>query len=209
LITEAPMHSAPQWGNSGGEGAQITIVPASSLDLNRIGSNHAVRCNCERPGGRRTRFDPEQGRQEQQAGAHRPWHCRSCTAGSESRSAGLSSSPDASYQRLLLSDLWVGRSQPDHAFPELSGHRRTREDTKDWVPRVQKDTGGAAGIPEDTPTLRFGTVRPRGSNTGPPTIFVFRIGDFRVFLSRRVQRLTISGETHHSSGCGTDSRLSI
>jgi hypothetical protein len=63
-----------------------------------------------------------------------------------------------------------------------SGTRRIREDTQghdQGAYQVQEDTGGPAGILQDTSPRRFGTVRPRVSNPGPPTNFEFKIADFR------------------------------
>jgi hypothetical protein len=44
--------------------------------------------------------------------------------------------------------------------------------------QVQEDTGGPEGLQKHTPPRRFGTVRPRVSNPGPPTNFEFKIADF-------------------------------
>ena len=65
-------------------------------------------------------------------------------------------------------------SQLCHAFSEPGGQGRTREDTRTGVieyRRTLEDTGGHRRVREDTRARRFGTVRPRVSNPGPPTKF--------------------------------------
>ena len=82
------------------------------------------------------------------------------------------------------------------AVSRIRGTRRIRQDTQGHVEaanQVQEDTGGAAGILKDTSLCRFGTVRPRVQIPGPPTIFVFKIGDFRVSMESAARsRITIS-----------------
>jgi hypothetical protein len=56
-------------------------------------------------------------------------------------------------------------SQPDHAFPETGGYRRSQKDTKAHPIEFRRTPEGPVGH-EPTP---FGTVRAPGSNSGPPT----------------------------------------
>ena len=68
-------------------------------------------------------------------------------------------------------------SQPDHAFPETDGSERSTKDTKATPSEFRRP----AEKRRDTQGHGADTVRDReapGSNPGPPTIFVFKIGDF-------------------------------
>ena len=59
----------------------------------------------------------------------------------------------------------------------IRGTQRIQEDTKghgEVGGGVLEDTGGAAGIPEDTTLGRFGTVRPRVQIPGPRPICEFK-----------------------------------
>ncbi len=62
-------------------------------------------------------------------------------------------------------------SQPGHRIPKPGGCSEDRQGHDEAANKVQEDTGGPAGILKDTSPRRFGTVRPRVQNPGPPTKF--------------------------------------
>ncbi len=74
--------------------------------------------------------------------------------------------PSATESKLGNLEDWESVSEPLEvtAVSRIRGTQRIQEDTKghgEVGGGVLEDTGGAAGIPEDTTLGRFGTVRPR------------------------------------------------